>query len=175
MSTYRASYLSVAAVLLVASPLPAQAQDEAPLRMIYAVWKDTEGAGYAMDHMSKTARDQVEAFAVLTKDKAGKVEVKQRYNQAGGSVRALQASQVVDTAIARLTAPPTSAADSASGNAPARYLSEADLKKVVGMFGPGQSALILLSPKPAISQLERSLGVGGMSNAEIVELEVKKQ
>jgi hypothetical protein len=177
MSTYRASYLSVAVVLLAASSLPAQAQDEAPLRMIYAVWKDTEGAGYAMDHMSKTARDQVEAFAVLTKDKAGKVEVKQRYNQAGGSVRALQASQVVDTAIARLTAPPTSAADSASGyapEAPARRLSEADLKKVVGMFGPGQSALILMSPKPAISQIERSLGVGGMSNAEIVELEIKE-
>jgi hypothetical protein len=53
-------------------------------------------------------------------------------------------------------------------------LSEADLKKVVGMFGPGQSALILLSPKPAISQIERSLGVGGMSNAEIVELEIKE-
>ena len=96
---------------------------------------------------------------------------------AGGSVTALQASQIVDTAIARLSAPPPSAADSASGYAPAaqaRRLSEEDLKKIVGMFGPGESALILMSPKPAISEIQRSLGVGAQSNAEIVALEVKQ-
>jgi hypothetical protein len=88
----------------------------------------------------------------------------------------LQASQVVDTAIARLSAPPPNAADPASGYAPsakAGRLSEEDLNKVVGMFGPGESALLLLSPKPAVSEIQRSLGVGTQSKAEIVELEVK--
>jgi len=99
--------------------------------------------------MSKSAWDQVEAYAVLVEDKAGNVAVEQRHNEAGGSVRALQASQVVDTAIARLRAPPPSASDSASGYAPTArvgHLSE-DLKKVVGRFGPGESALCDLWPQ----------------------------
>jgi hypothetical protein len=177
MSTYGAWYLSLAAVLLVASPLPAHAQEEASLRMIYAVWKDSAGAGSAIKRMSKGALDLVEAHAVLVKDEAGKVEVKEKYQKAGGSAASLQAGQVVDTAIARLSAPAPSAADSVSGyapNQPARRLSEEDLKKVVGMFGPGESALILLSPKPAVSQIERSLGTGMQSDAEIIELDVKE-
>jgi len=41
---------------------------------------------------------------------------------------------------------------------------------VVGLFGPGEAALILLSPKPAISDIQRSLWAAGQSNAKIVEL-----
>jgi len=179
MSTYHTGYLSLTALVLAAGPLVAQDKAEPPpLRMIYAVWKDTTGAGYAMKKMSKSAKDQVEAYAVLVKDAAGHVHVKQRHNQAGGSARALQASQIVDTAIARLSAPPPSAADSASGYAPAGQatrLSEEDLKKVVGMFEPGESALLLLSPQPSTAELQRSLGAGAQSNAEIVELEVKPE
>jgi hypothetical protein len=175
MSTYRAWYVSLAAFLLVATQVPAEAQDEAPLRMIYAVWSDTTGAGYAMQQMSKSARDLVEASAILIKDKDGRIEVRQRQNKAGGSVRALQASQVVDTAIARLSAPPPSAAG-ASGYSPdvPRRLSEKDLNKIMGMLGPGESALILMSPKPAVSEIQRSLGVGTQSDAEIVELEIEE-
>jgi hypothetical protein len=145
--------------------------------MIYAVWSDTTGAGYAMQNMSKGARDLVEASAVLVKGKDGQVELKQRQNKAGGSVRALQASQIVDTAVGRLSAPPPSAADSASGYAPSAHtgrLSEEDLSKLRGMFGPGESAMILLSPKPAVSEIQRSLGAGAQSAAEIVELEVQQ-
>jgi hypothetical protein len=83
---------------------------------------------------------------------------------------------VVDTAIARLSTPPPSAADSVSGYAPnaPRRLSEEDLNKLMGMFGPGESVLILLSPKPGVSVMQRSLGVGAQSDADIVELEVKE-
>ncbi|MEZ0334962.1 MAG: hypothetical protein ACAI18_13210, partial [Gemmatimonadales bacterium] len=59
------------------------------------------------------------------------------------------------------------------GSAP-RRLSEKDYNKLMSMFGPGESALILLSPKPAISEIERALGTGARSNAEIVELEIKE-
>ena len=45
------------------------------------IQKDTTGAGYAMKHMSKSAWDQVEAYAVLVKDKAGNVAVKHRHNE----------------------------------------------------------------------------------------------
>ena len=175
MRTYGPRYLSLAAVLLAASPLRALAQEEAPLRMIYAVWKDSAGADKAIKNMSKGALDQVEAHAVLVKDKAGEVKVAERYSKPG-SARAAQASQVVDTAIARLNRPIPSAADSVSGyapNQPARRLSEEDLKKVVGMLGPGESALILLSPKPAVSQIQRFLGTGMQSDAEVIEIEVK--
>ena len=161
MGTYARGIWSVAAFLLVAGPLAAQDTAEPPpLRMIYAVWKNADGAGHAMSKMSKTAKDQVEAYAVLVKNDAGHVEVKQRHNQAGGSARALQASQVIDTA--GYVANPTS------------RLSDEDLKKAVTMFGPGQSAVLLLSPKPAVSELERSLGTGAQSNAQIMELEVKQ-
>ena len=175
MSTYRAWYVSLAAFLLVAGRLPAQAKDEAPLRLIYAVFSDTASAGSALKNMSKSAKDLIEASAVLVKDKNGHVEVKQRQNKAGGSDRAMQASQVVDTAIARLSAPPPSAADSSSayGSAP-RRLSEKDYNKLMSMFGPGESALILMSPKPAISEIERALGVGQHTNAEIVEFDIKE-
>jgi hypothetical protein len=176
MSTYRGWYLSLAGFLLVAGPLPAQ-ESAPPLKMIYAVWKDTSGAASTVKHMTKDAKDMVQAYAVLIKDSTGKVEVRQRHNQAGGSVAALQASQVVDTAIARLSAPLPTAADSASGYAPsgtARRLSDEDLKKIHGMFNPGESALILMSAKPDVSQIERTLGLGAQSNAEIVELEVKQ-
>ena len=176
MSTYRTWYLSLAAFLLVANPWAAQAQTEAPLKMIYAVWKDSTGAASTLKQMSKGTKDLIEATAVLTKDKAGKVEVSKRYNKAGGSVTALQASQIVDTAIARLSAPVPSAADSASGYAPAppSRLSEEDLKKITGMLGPGGSALILISPKPNMAEIKRSVGMGGQGEAQIVELEVKQ-
>ena len=173
---YARGILSLAAFLLVAGELPAQDQAQPPLRMIFGVWQDTSGAGYASKHMSKTTWDQVAAGAVLVKDKAGHVQVSQRYNEAGGSVTALQASEIVDTAIARLSAAPSNP-DSVSGyvaSVPARRLSEEDLKKVVTMFGPGQSALILLSPKPAIPELQRALGAGAQSNAKIVEVEIQQ-
>ena len=164
MGTYARGIWSVAAFLLVAGPLAAQDTAEPPpLRMIYAVWKNADGAGHAMSKMSKTAKDQVEAYAVLVKNDAGHVEVKQRHNQAGGSARALQASQVIDTAIARLSAPLLTAEDSAAGYAPNpnSRLSDEDLKKAVTMFGPGQSAVLLVSPKPAVSATRALPGHGG--------------
>jgi len=171
MGTYRAWYLSLAAFLLVSAPSAAQGQTAPPPKMIFAVWKDTTAAASSMKRMSKGAYDKVEAYAVLVKDTAGKVEVKQRHNAAGGSVTALQASQLVDTAIARLSAPPPSNADSAAK--PSR-LSEKDLKKVLGMFGPGESALIVMSSKEAVSEIEKSLGVGALGAPEIVVLDVKQ-
>jgi hypothetical protein len=86
----------------------------------------------------------------------------------------VQASQTIDSAIARLSAPP---ADSASGYAPTAQtsrLSEKDLKKVVGMFGPGESVLLLMSPKPATAEIQRSLGAGAEGTPEVVVLEVKQ-
>jgi hypothetical protein len=94
---YRAWCQSLAAFLLVGGPLPAQAQEEPPLKMVYAVWKDIGGAANTMRHMNKKTYDLVEAYAVLVKDTAGKVEVSQRHNKAGGSARAMQASETIDT------------------------------------------------------------------------------
>jgi len=144
--------------------------------MVYAVWKDTGGAANTMMHMNKKTYDLVEAYAVLVKDTAGKVEVSQRHNKAGGSARAMQASQTIDTAIARLSALPPNAADSAIGyapNGPASRLSEKDLKKVVSMLGPGESAVLLISPKPDVSEVERFMGMGGQGAPEVVVVDIK--
>jgi hypothetical protein len=178
MSTYRAWYLSVGGFLVVASPLPALAQKDPPLKMVYAVWEDPAAAATTMRHMNKKTYDLVEAYAVLVKDTAGKVEVKQRHNQAGGSDRAMKASQTIDTAIARLGALPPNAADSAKAYAPATgpasRLSEKDLKKVVSMLDPGESAVLLISPKPNVSEMERFLGMGGQGTPEIVQVDIKE-
>ena len=80
------------------------------------------------------------------------------------------------TGLKTLEGVPCVAEDSAAGYAPNpnSRLSDEDLKKAVTMFGPGQSAVLLVSPKPAVSELERSLGMGAQSNAQIMELEVKQ-
>jgi len=178
MSTYRAWYLSLAAFLLVAGPSAALAQKEPPLKMVFAVWKDTAVAAHTMQHMNKKAYDLVEAYAVLVKDSTGKVEVGQRHNQAGGSPRAMQASVTIDTAIARLSALPANAGDSVSAyapnNGPASLLSEKDFKKVVTMFGPRESAVLLISPQPNVAEMERFLGMGGHGAPEFVEVELKQ-
>ena len=177
MGTYRALYLSLAAFLAVGGPLTAQAQTEPPLKMVYAVWKGTGGAANTMKQMNKKTYDLVEAYAVLVKDTAGKVEVAQRHNKAGGSDRAMQASETIDTSIARLSALPANAADSGIGYAPsgpASRLSEKDLKKVVSMLGPGESAVLLISPQPNVSEMERFLGMGGQGAPEVVAVDIKE-
>ncbi len=172
MSTYPAWYLSLAAFLLVASPMSVRAQAQAPMKMIYAVWSDTTGAENTMKHMSK---GQIEAYAVLIKDKAGKVEVRQRWHKTGGSsATPLQASQTIDTAIVRLTAPAADSASAYAASGQTSRVSQEDLKKMAGMFGPGKSVLLLVSPKPAISEIKRSLGMGAQGDVEIIELEVKE-
>ena len=178
MSPYCPWYLPLTAFLLVAGPLPALAQKEPELKMVYAVWEDPGAAATIMRNMNKKTYDLVEAYAVLVKDKTGKVEVKQRYNQAGGSDRAMVASQTIDTSIARLGALPPNAADSAQGyrpaSGPASRLSEKDLKKVVSMLGPNESAVLLISPKPNVSEMEHFLGMGSQGAPEIVEVDIKQ-
>ena len=177
MSTYRTRYLALAALVGVVGPLSAQAQDGPPLKMVYAVWKSPGGASNTMHHMNKKTYDLVEAYAVLVKDTAGKVEVKQRHNQAGGSPQAVQAAETIDTAIARLSALPANAADSASGyrsaNWPASRLSDKDLKKVVSMLSPGESAVLLISPAPDVSEVQKFVGMGGQAAPEFVVVDLQ--
>jgi len=178
MSTYRSWYLSLATFLLVVSPSPALAQKDGPLKMVYAVWGDPGSAATIMRNMNKKTYDLVEAYAVLVKDKTGKVEVTQRHNQAGGSDRAMVASQTIDTAVARLSALPANAGDSAKAYAPqsgpASRLSEKDLKKVVNMLNPGESAVLLISPKPNVAEMEHTLGMGGQGTPEIIQVDIRE-
>jgi len=162
--------------MLVAGPSSALAQKDGSLKMVYAVWGDPGSAATIMRNMNKKTYDLVEAYAILVKDKSGKVTVQQRHNQSGGSDRAMVASETIDTAIARLSALPPNAADSAKAYAPtsgpASRLSEKDLKKVVGMLNPGESAVLLISPKPNVSEMEHTLGMGGQGAPEIVEVDI---
>jgi hypothetical protein len=179
MSTYRAWYLSLAAFMAVAGPSLAQAQDKPELKMVYAVWKSTGGAETALNNMNKKTYDLVQAYAILVKDSTGKVEVKQRHNQAGGSPTAMKAAETIDTAIARLSALPPNAADSAAGYAPApgspaSLLSEKDLKRVMSMFKPGESAALLISPKPNVSQVQQNVGMGGQPGPEFVVVDIQQ-
>jgi hypothetical protein len=177
MGTYARGIWSLAAFLVVGSPLPGQAQEEAPLKMVYAVWKSPGAAANVVSQMNKKTYDKVEAYAVIVKDSTGKVELKQRHNKAGGSDRAMQAAVVIDTAVARLSALPPNAADSVVGyapNGPASRLSEKDFKKVVSMLDPGESAVLLISPQPDVSEVERVLGMGSQGAPEVVVVDLEE-
>jgi hypothetical protein len=175
VSTYRTWFLSLAALVVFVGAL--SAQDGPPLKMVYAVWKSPGGAANTMHHMNKKTYDLVEAYAVLVKDTAGKVEVKDRHNKAGGSPQAMQAAETIDTAIARLGALPANAADSAAGyrpaSGPASHLSEKDLKIVVGMLDPGESAVLLISPQPDVSEVQKFVGMGGQAAPEVVVVDLQ--
>jgi len=179
MGTYARGTWSLAAFLVVGSPMLAQAQEETPLKMVYAVWKSPGAAANIMAQMNKKTYDKVEAYAVIVKDSTGKVELKQRYNQAGASDRAMEASVVIDTAVDRLSALPPNAGDSVAAYAPvpgspASRLSEKDLKKVVSMLDPGESAVLLISPEPDVSEIERVLGMGSQGTPEVVQVDLEE-
>ena len=167
-------YQSLAGFFLVAIPGVAQAQTEEPVKLIYAVWEDSTAAENTLKQMSKGAKNQIAAYAVLVKDKDGTIETKLRHHKTAG-FSGVQSSQTIDSAIARLS---ESATESASGYAPSAptssRLSEKDLKKVRDMFGPGESVLLLMSPKPAVSEIQRALGAGAQGAPEVVVLEVKQ-
>jgi len=177
VSTYRTRYLALAALVGVVGPLSAQAQDGPPLKMVYAVWKSPGGASDAMHHMNKKTYDLVEAYAVLVKDTAGKVEVKQRGNKAGGSPQAVQAAETIDSAVARLTALPPNAEDSVAGykpaGGPASHLSDKDFKKVVSMLDPGESGVLLISPQPDVAEVQKFVGMGGQAAPEVVVVDLQ--
>ena len=107
------------------------------------------------------------------------MELKQRHNQAGGSDLAMEASVVIDTAVDRLTALPPNADDSVAAYAPvpgspASRLSEKDFKKVVSMLDPGESAVLLISPEPDVSEIERVLGMGSQGTPEVVQVDLEE-
>jgi hypothetical protein len=53
-------------------------------------------------------------------------------------------------------------------------LSEGDLKKVLGMFDPNESALVVVTSKPNAVEITHTLGMGAYGHPEVVELEVKQ-
>ena len=177
MSTYRSWYLSLVTFLLLAGPSLAVAQDGS-LKMVYAVWGDPGSAATIMRNMNKKTYDLVEAYAVIVKDKSGKVTVQQRHNKAGSSDRAMVASQTIDTSIARLSALPANAEDSVAGykpaGGPASHLSDKDFKKVVSMLDPGESAVLLISPKPDVAEVQKFMGMGGQGAPEVVVVDLKE-
>jgi hypothetical protein len=175
MSSYPTWYLSLAGFLLMVGPLSAQAPADAEQKMIIAVWSDTTSASNTVKHMSKGAKDKIAAYGVLIKHKDGTVEARERYHNPTGPGAGVQSSDIIDRAAVRLSAPP--ATDSTSGyeaGGKPSQLSPEDLQKVQAMFGPNESALLLLSPAPAVKEIERTLGIGAQSNVDIVELTVKQ-
>lgn len=161
---------SLAAFLVIGSPMPAQAQKEPPLKMVYAVWKSAGGAANILAGMNKKTYDMIEAYVVLVKDTAGTTKVKQRGNKTGGDPTAMRASEIVDNAVARLSALPSpdSAKAYVTPNGPASHLSDKDLKKVATMLHPGQSGLLMITPKPDVSEVERFMGMGSQGKPEVV-------
>ena len=42
------------------------------------------------------------------------------------------------------------------------------------MLNPNESAVLLISPKPNVSEMEKFLGIGGQGTPEIVQVDIKQ-
>jgi hypothetical protein len=165
MNTHHAMWLPLAGLLALADPLPAQGHGQSPLKLIYAVWGDATGAPNAIAGLDKHLRDQIEAYAILAKDPDGSVEIRAKHERDDFSAPSVEASQTIESVVALLNAPAP-----VDGNRATR-ISAANVAEMKDLLKPGESALLLMAPRPPIPELRRSLGMDP-GDAEVVEVEV---
>ncbi len=165
MNTHHAMWLPLAGLLALADPLPAQAHGQAPLKLIYAVWEDATGAPNAIAGLDKQLRDQIESYAVIARDRDGKVEIRDKHDKDDFSAPSVEASQTIDSVVALLNEPAP-----LDGNRATRISAES-LDEMKDLLQPGESALLLMAPRPPVPELRRTLGMDP-GDAEVVEVEV---
>ncbi len=163
MNTYP-KILPLAGLLALAHPLPAQGHGQAPLKLIYAVWEDTTGAPNAIAGLDKQLRDQIESYAIITRDRDGSVDVREKHDKDDFSAPSVEAGQTIDSVVALLNEPAR-----LNGNRATRIAKNLDEMK--DLLQPGESALLLMAPRPPIPELRRTLGMDP-GDAEVVEVEV---
>ncbi len=163
MNTYP-KILPLAGLLALAHPLPAQGHGQAPLKLIYAVWEDTTGAPNAIAGLDKQLRDQIESYAIITRDWDGSVDVREKHDKDDFSAPSVEAGQTIDSVVALLNEPAR-----LNGNRATRIAKNLDEMK--DLLQPGESALLLMAPRPPIPELRRTLGMDP-GDAEVVEVEV---
>ncbi len=163
MNTYP-KILPLAGLLALAHPLPAQGHGQAPLKLIYAVWEDTTGAPNAIAGLDKQLRDQIESYAIITRDRDGSVDVREKHDKDDFSAPSVEAGQTIDSVVALLNEPAR-----LNGTRATRIAKNLDEMK--DLLQPGESALLLMAPRPPIPELRRTLGMDP-GDAEVVEVEV---
>ncbi len=159
MNTHRALYLPLAGLALLAHPGPS------PLKMIYAVWEDSSGAANAIATLDQDLRGQIESYAIITKGRDGTVQVREKHDRDDTSAPSVEASQTIDSVVALLNEPAT------DGTGHKARVSAENLTEMKDLLRPGESALLLMAPRPPIPELKRSLGMDP-GDAEILEVEV---
>ena len=159
MNTHRALYLPLAGLALFAHPGPS------PLKMIYAVWEDSTGAANAIAALDNGLRGQIESYAIVTKGRDGTVQVREKHDRDDTSALSVEASQTIDSVVALLNEP------AADGTGHKAQVSAENLTEMKDLLQPGESALLLMAPRPPIPELKRSLGMEP-GDAEVVEVEV---
>jgi len=157
MNTHRALYLPLAGLALLAHPGPS------PLKMIYAVWKDSSGAANAIATLDQDLRGQIESYAIITKGRDGTVQVREKHDRDDTSAPSVEASQTIDSVVALLNEPAT--------DGTGHKVSAENLTEMKDLLQPGESALLLMAPRPPIPELKRSLGMDP-GDAEILEVKV---
>jgi hypothetical protein len=164
MSTYHA-ILPLAGLLALADPLSAQGHGQAPLKLIYVVWEDSTGAPNAIAGLDKQLRDQIESYAIIARDRDGSVEVRDKHDKDDSSAPSVEASQTIDSVVALLNEPVP------IDGSHATRISEENVEEMKDLLHPGESALLLMGPRPPIPELRRTLGMDP-GDAEVVEVEV---
>jgi hypothetical protein len=165
MNTYHAMALPLAGLLALAGPLPAQGHGQSPLKLIYVVWGDATGAPNAIAGLDKQLRDQIESYAIIAKGPDGSVEIRAKHDKDDFSAPSVEASQTIDSVVALLNGPAP-----VDGNRVTQISAE-NVAEMKGLLQPGESALLLMAPRPPIHELRRSLGMDP-GDAEVVEVEV---
>jgi hypothetical protein len=165
---------------------PAQAADSAPVALILAVFPGPNGAQQAMRDPSMAQQlSSAQSYAVVSKDKKGKVNVQKRPGQKGRQSNA-RANNAIDGAIALLGKPPQTGANAdtnanpnananpsananpnanpsanagaqPSGAASQAGMSQADADKLSSALPAGNSAIILVVDDPSVAAADSTM------------------
>jgi hypothetical protein len=165
MNTHHLLSLPLAGLLAFVGPLPAQGHGQSPLKLIYAVWGDATGAPNAIAGLDKQLRDQIESYAILARGPDGSVEIRAKHDKDDLSAPSVGASQTIDSVVALLNQPAP-----VDGKRASRISAES-AAEMKDLLQPGESALLLMAPRPPVRELRRSLGMDP-GDAEVVEVEV---
>jgi hypothetical protein len=151
----------------------AQAQDTTPATVIFAVFPGPAGATNALNDRATARELGRESYAVVSKDRNGKVSVQKRHERssaptAGAAGAAARSATPVEDVIVMLEAPAVDTtgrpADSSGYAAGGRRtagtrtsLSQADTRKVQDALEPGTSAIVLVVADPSVDSVNSTM------------------
>lgn len=157
-----------------AAPLP----DTTAMALVFVVFPGEDAAGATMsslDQSQTAAGGPMESYAVVSRDKQGKLTVQDipRKSESGSRTDA-KSDDMIDGVVALLGQPRGQGqADTAAGQAGTTGISSANIDKMQRMLAPETSAIIAVVPEPQTQAVTSELDQADATNSgEVVIVEM---